>query len=768
MYESNLYEDKNNYYDTYNTNNQYINDLTFYLILVVIFTPSTIYLLFKRNILSKKFTISDSFKNLSINDHGKLINVIISILLLIINLNLWYYLFTSLQSEGSGGSNSLIKHHLYDQNSFNIKNLPFTKKFDKFNYVKTSIQAYYDYNDQVNPLEEDKGEIAECSPYTIVDHDSLQVASFKQLLFDDGSSVKNRPNGINNEIFELETIRNKITILVSNNLRFPALAITFFDQPKDKSVIQILQERWTKRHTSVIWLDKYQAYYMVSQISYSQSGDKSKSTLSFLYAQVFNKNWQQQFNFKFAHNKEIIYPNILPVRVDHDPRAGIKNIPDSNYGPVEPYVILRHFKKPKSNADEPDEYDEEPIIVYSGKLKDHQFKSVMQLFRPFNPIYNTNNGLVLTVNHHGDADLVNKVERNWIPFFNGIENENEVNDINNLHLNFIYSFNPLSIAKCNIETGGCTINRGGASEVGADDKVDEVAAISDEQIEDVKVPSDVKGIGPEDAKAKDTADSKIGKVINKDTEDTKVVQSNKNVEADVKLNNDNKNLKDIVKPNPKGLSKATPPKQKRENTFTSNIGLDESITKSTQLLPIPKHLLPHNKLTKDKLYWFGIISSKFENCNHCLTEIIRPKVILISYDTKSKQYKLDYISSYNDFNVNPSPWTWTDEKQKMSCQDGLSYVTPNSIVWWNFKNDGTNDQNSIIDYLGLTITESNQNNKFIVLKGWLKHLNKILTVSSKSLPPPILDNDYNDQVLMDCSVQHSNEYCKLAAERYKW
>ncbi|EAZ62799.2 predicted protein [Scheffersomyces stipitis CBS 6054] len=210
------------------------------------------------------------------------------------------------------------------------------------------------------------------------------------------------------------------------------------------------EQQWFRFAGSSVWLPQYDCHYMVSRIMYSPSGIANKAYASFLYIQLFDKNWNElpettlslPYESKQTQKvvnadgsvqevvletiiafRDVTYPSFLPINFE------VQLETDNGkyyWGPEDPRILLRRS---------PLGYDE-PVIVYNMKHLDLQ-KRVMNLYLPFPNVAN-----VLRKRSEKFANI----EKNWTPFISRRENQ---------HLNFIYSIVPLEILTCEIDTAVC-------------------------------------------------------------------------------------------------------------------------------------------------------------------------------------------------------------------------------------------------------------------------------------------------------------------------
>lgn len=211
-----------------------------------------------------------------------------------------------------------------------------------------------------------------------------------------------------------------------------------------------VEKQWFRFAGSSVWLPQHEVHYMVSRVLYSPSGIPNKSFVSFLYIQLFDKNWDElpettltvPYERKIMKSvtnsdgsvsdvvletklgsREVKYPSLLPI--SFDVQMSVKN-GKYYYGPEDPRILLR------TNA----LGFEEPLIVFNMKSNALE-KRVMFLYLPFS------NHLQYLKKR---SDPYAYVEKNWTPF---------ISQANPQKINFIYSIDPLEILTCDVETATC-------------------------------------------------------------------------------------------------------------------------------------------------------------------------------------------------------------------------------------------------------------------------------------------------------------------------
>ncbi|KAG5417687.1 BMT4 [Candida metapsilosis] len=197
----------------------------------------------------------------------------------------------------------------------------------------------------------------------------------------------------------------------------------------------------------------------------------------------------------------------------------------------------------------------------------------------------------------------------------------------------------------------------------------------------------------------------------------------------------------------------------------------------TNLVEIPKELLPSTEVTRNRKFWLGIARSHNKECG-CMHELYRPHLFIMARSlTSEDSLELVYVSSMVDFNINPEPWS-KRYSSKGTCKDGKSVLIPNSIAYWDVNpRDGT-------DYMGVTFSEADRTNKLIHIRGILKHIHKVLHVSGnkegqdanaekealveRDADHKMEDVEWRNRLLGFCSTYLAGEYCEVAEKTFGW
>lgn len=218
-------------------------------------------------------------------------------------------------------------------------------------------------------------------------------------------------------------------------------------------------KQWFRFGGSSVWLPQFNCHYMVSRVLYSPSGIANKAFASFLYIQLFDKDWRElpptTLDIPYEENvikrtlnsdgtiDEIVmdkilkfrqqaFPQVLPIKFDY--RMHVEN-GKYYYGPEDPRILLRR---------NPLGFDE-PLIVFN--MKDlNLVKRVMHLYLPFSHY--------LKILRKRTEKFAN-IEKNWTPFISKAKPKNDDGLNGDSKINFIYSIVPLEVLVCDIDTAVC-------------------------------------------------------------------------------------------------------------------------------------------------------------------------------------------------------------------------------------------------------------------------------------------------------------------------
>lgn len=331
-----------------------------------------------------------------------------------------------------GGSSKLKNSKLKHQNFYDVVNaFPLNSSLiDDKKYHKSELTIY---TDPANLVKE------KSTDFEFIKQDMCRDLKFtgdfkisdQAYLEADFNSIKNalKENPDYEKIIEIAKTRFKPTI------------------PEEK--------QWFRFGGSSVWLPQYNLHYMVSRVLYSPSGIPNKSFVSFLYIQLFDKEWKElppmQLQIPYVSNlvenrlnldgsvnqnildktvsyREVKYPSFLPIPIEYLTQTENGKY---YYGPEDPRMLTRT---------NPLGFDE-PLIVFNMKSV-KLVKRVMHRYLPF-----AHDLAVLKKRNEPWANI----EKNWTPFISSTNSSASAKSF----VNFIYSIDPLEILTCEIDTGIC-------------------------------------------------------------------------------------------------------------------------------------------------------------------------------------------------------------------------------------------------------------------------------------------------------------------------
>ncbi|EGW30510.1 uncharacterized protein SPAPADRAFT_52589 [Spathaspora passalidarum NRRL Y-27907] len=205
-----------------------------------------------------------------------------------------------------------------------------------------------------------------------------------------------------------------------------------------------------------VWLKEYEVHLMVSRVLYTKGNNRSKSKVSLLYGQIFNKDWEHMNNFNlkvpssFGGNRTMNFPSFIPIPFFYSdkgmffgPEDGRLLLVQNEYGFEEPVLIFNSITILTSINDE-------------GRKKEQGLRAMFIAW-----LFQTQTGKVNT-DGNNDARFDNityvkvrrlsitgenqpRREKNWTPFVD--PRERNPSD-RNLYL--VYDWNNLQVLKCQL------------------------------------------------------------------------------------------------------------------------------------------------------------------------------------------------------------------------------------------------------------------------------------------------------------------------------
>ncbi|EMG51018.1 putative WRY family protein 3 [Candida maltosa Xu316] len=241
-------------------------------------------------------------------------------------------------------------------------------------------------------------------------------------------------------------------------------------QLKFQLEMNVVDEFWYRFAGSSIWLDQYGVYYTISRVIYSPKGIKNQPTLSLMYAQIFDRDWNELTGELVVPTNDlktgdetmftkIKFPSLLPIPFWHD----CDNLRGNYYGPEDPRLVVIQNKQG----------DEEPVIVFNSYhrkleyfdddedemlVRDLRFYRTMFIAYPWrfqrgklnvealsNKEYNRKIYTKIIELKIENMELL-KTQKNWTPF---------VSPHDKGYIKFVYRWKDLEILKCDLESGVC-------------------------------------------------------------------------------------------------------------------------------------------------------------------------------------------------------------------------------------------------------------------------------------------------------------------------
>ncbi|KAI5963138.1 BMT3 [Candida pseudojiufengensis] len=253
----------------------------------------------------------------------------------------------------------------------------------------------------------------------------------------------------------------------------------------EKKLPKMLQDNLLHKHFykfagTSIWLKKYGVHLMISRVIFSRKGLKWNPQISLLYAQIYDKNWNEIYDLDLLipviqpdgsrEYESLNFPKFLPIAYYFDYNFTKRRW----YGPEDTRIMLIE-----------NEYEEEePVIIFNS---DHRVvKNITQISKENDISYKLNFEMKRSMfigwpfryqlgksntdgfnNEKFDNIKYNKVlelkienqerqsvEKNWTPFIIPRERRENKGD---QFIHFVYQWDNLEILKCditnNIENG---------------------------------------------------------------------------------------------------------------------------------------------------------------------------------------------------------------------------------------------------------------------------------------------------------------------------
>ncbi|KAG7662262.1 BMT4 [[Candida] subhashii] len=316
---------------------------------------------------------------------------ILYLLIIILNLNIWYLLLSEFQYNNE----KIIKQI----------NSPLSESIYDFSFKSFKVPGY----SFIEAGNEYSSKDFKCSQVQFEDTENIQSTRLFEL----------------NKKQDLKIFRDQINKLRNKRKIYD---VCFQDGPNETEE-EILNTKWFKFCGSSVWLSKYNVHFMVHRIVYTKNAHRNGPTISILAGQVFDKDWKELTGFKFP-NSNLTFPTILPHYIDAGRRKE-KNV----LGSEDPRIILHEFINSQG------EQDQEPMIVFNSRRTDINWNRAMHVYRPLHDSYK-----IVRLSINGKKRSFR--EKNWAPFMDPSAGTNNT-------INFVYNFNPLRVVQCDVLSGEC-------------------------------------------------------------------------------------------------------------------------------------------------------------------------------------------------------------------------------------------------------------------------------------------------------------------------
>lgn len=640
----------------------------------------------------------------------------------------------------------------------------FTEKLKNSNYFDHTLHIYHD-------LFHSKTESKQCKNNIEVDA-KIQVDTAVSI----DSSL---PEILQRFIDELDSnsFYHEIAPLFLKDLRF---------QLKHK----VVEQYWYKLAASSVWLEEYQVHFVISRILYSYTHIRNQPRVSFFYAQVYDKNWNELTNTKLVvptndldkkesdskdseqHYKVLSFPYFLPIPFynDYDDTWG------RYYGPEDPRILM---VKNKAGY-------EEPLIVFNlyhqkleydkkkGKTEPNHYRNMFVSWPwqfqkgKFNmdgfsdPTYLKN-----YYNRAVELGIKNlrrtEKQKNWTPF---VSNLDRIRNGYDKTLNFIYRWSDFEVLKCDLDknVGSCNFNykmdpkklstdsvgplRGGTELINinallGDDIKKYVPSHREILVGFARAHIDNCGCGENMYRpnlvvvTKDVLNPATSSLNSKRQEIGEELQREEEIQKEESQKQDSPKEKVTEEE----LEQEVTEEQKKEAEEKKK----EEAEKKKEEAEKKKEADKEKKKEEEE-------KKKEEQEKKKAEEEERKNMVVIDYE--DTHYKIAQISSFISFDIPIIGWNLLDPNNV--CQEGPNILIPNGISNWVIDHKGEDD---FEDFLTLSLSLSDFTNHRINIKGLLK---QILLVNKGHVGNEIIDLKdligFNNDNL-DCAMEISKQFC---------
>lgn len=575
---------------------------------------------------------------------------------------------------------------------------------------------------------------------------------------------------------------------LDTNPFYHEMAPLFLKDAKIQLKNKVVDQYWYKLAGSSVWLEEYQVHFMISRILYTFTHIRNQPRVSFFYAQLYDKDWNELTNTKLVvptndlnedsknhkdnsdkqHYKVLKFPYFLPIPFYHkyDDTWG------RYYGPEDPRILM---VKNKAGYEEPliafnlyhqkKEYDEK-----EGKeVKKHyrnmfiswpwQFQKGKANMDGFNdPQYENNyynKAVELKIKNVKRKDK----QKNWTPFVSNSDRNRHGYDKT---LNFIYRWADFEVLKCDItkDIGTCTFNYRLNPELKSNAGVGplrggtELININSLLGEDAKkvIPSnreilvgfarahiDNCGCGENMYRpnlvvvTKDTLNPATNNLNAKREAIEEFGGPMREEEIQQKVNDEKSNDEQITEEEQKLLQEEEKKAEvQRQREMEEKQAEDEEEKKKEEKQKEEQEKKKEEEKKK--------------------TEEEKEHIEIIDYE--DTYYKISYISSFISFNIPIIGWNLLDPNNV--CDDGPNILIPNGISNWVVSSKNGED---FEDYLTLSVSLSDFTNHKINIKGLL---GEILRINNGNIATEVINSDnlvgFNNDNL-NCAIELSKQFC---------
>ncbi|CDK28096.1 unnamed protein product [Kuraishia capsulata CBS 1993] len=194
----------------------------------------------------------------------------------------------------------------------------------------------------------------------------------------------------------------------------------------------------------------------------------------------------------------------------------------------------------------------------------------------------------------------------------------------------------------------------------------------------------------------------------------------------------------------------------RSFTGDSSFGDTGDMRGGTDLLPIPKEV-PQPEGTQS---WIGFARSHLDDCG-CADRQYRPNLMILS--KQGDEFYLQLISGSLDFNIDVLSWEGPGHP---SCFGIRNVLIPNSLSYWDVVS--RDSEGKYEDFLGLTLSEADQNVIIVHIRGLLNYIMDIQVAHNLAEIVSYTPSEmhYRTFKSVSCAVDDALKYCKAYGETH--